>query len=155
MSIAAAKGVFRPAFTMMDKKESYETKRYTAYREGLTELIAIPVYYMSGVISGYISNKLSVPKHFMSKRIYNLYKSGDKSKEVLDAVKNAENLAKVNLPKIKITSAFVGVCTSALLVIPMLCSATIKPIMKTLETKNKNLQDNTPVTAPNKPVHIN
>lgn len=36
MSIAAAKGVFCPAFTMMDTQESYETKRYTAYREGLT-----------------------------------------------------------------------------------------------------------------------
>ena len=53
---------------MMDTKESYETKRYTAYREGLTELIAIPVYYFSGVISSAISNKISVPKHFMSKK---------------------------------------------------------------------------------------
>ena len=27
MSIAAAKGIFRPAFTMMDTKESYQTKK--------------------------------------------------------------------------------------------------------------------------------
>ena len=57
MSIAAAKGVFRPAFTMMDTKESYETKRYTALREGLTEVIAIPVYYLSGVAAKKVSKK--------------------------------------------------------------------------------------------------
>ena len=125
MSIATAKGIFRPAFTMMDTKESYETKRYTAYREGLTELIAIPVYYLSGVISRAISNKISVPKHFMSKKIYEKYKAGDVSQEVLDAVKHAENMAQLNLPKIKTTSAFIGVCTSALLIIPMLCSLLI------------------------------
>ena len=136
MSIATAKGIFRPAFTMMDKKESYDTKRYTAYREGLTELIAIPVYFLSGVISSRISDKISVPKNFMSKRIYNLYKSGDKSAEINEAVKHAENLAKTNLPKIKTTSAFVGVCASALFIIPLLCSAIIKPVMKGLEDKN-------------------
>jgi hypothetical protein len=145
MSIAAAKGVFRPAFTMMDKQESYDTKRYTAYREGLTELIAIPVYYMSGVIS------IAVPKNFMSRRIYNLYKSGDKSKEVEEAVKHAENLAKVNLSKIKITSAFAGVCTSALLIIPLLCSATIKPIMTALEKKSSKTADTALPTVLQKP----
>ena len=51
MSIAIAKGIFRLMFTMMDKEENYETKRYTAIREGLTEMIAIPVYYLSGVVS--------------------------------------------------------------------------------------------------------
>ena len=152
MSIAAAKGVFRPAFTMMDTQESYETKRYTAYREGLTELIAIPVYYLSGVVSSYISKKIAVPKNFMSKRIYELHKSGDKSKEVEEAVKHAESLAKVNLPKIKITSAFAGVCTSALLIIPLLCSATIKPIMTALENKRSKSADKPLPTAVQKPV---
>lgn len=43
MAIAAVKGICRPAFTMMDKKEEPKTKKYTAIREGLTEIIAIPV----------------------------------------------------------------------------------------------------------------
>ena len=149
MSIATAKGIFRPAFTMMDQKESYETKRYTAYREGLTEMIAIPVYYTSGVVSKYVSKKLSVPKNFMSKKMYGKYKSGNMSQEVQDAVKQAENLAKLNLDKIEKTSAFVGVCASALLIIPMLCSATIKPIMDVLSKKNSKPEE--PVRAEIKP----
>lgn len=152
MSIATAKGIFRPAFTMMDKEESYETKKYTAYREGLTELIAIPVYYLSGVISSRISDKIAVPKNFMSKRIYKMYKSGDKSAEVNEAVKQAEKLAKMNLPKIKITSAFVGVCASALFIIPMICSATIKPIMKAVENKNPKPNENSLPVGVKQPV---
>lgn len=52
VAIAAAKGIFRPLFTMMDKKESSETKKYTALREGLTEVIAIPTYLACGAIAG-------------------------------------------------------------------------------------------------------
>jgi len=44
-TIALFKGIFRPIFTMRDKKSDPETKKYTAIREGLTELIAIPVYF--------------------------------------------------------------------------------------------------------------
>lgn len=46
MLIAAVKGICRPTFTMMDKTEKPETKKYTAIREGLTELIAIPTYFL-------------------------------------------------------------------------------------------------------------
>ena len=94
MGIATAKGIFRPMFTMMDKEESYETKRYTALREGLTELIAIPIYYLSGVVSNYASNKLAVSKHFMSKDIYIKHKSGDTSEEVVNAVKKSRGACK-------------------------------------------------------------
>ena len=52
VAIATAKGIFRPLFTMMDKKESSETKKYTALREGLTEVIAIPTYILCGTIAG-------------------------------------------------------------------------------------------------------
>lgn len=135
MSIAAAKGVFRPAFTMMDTKESYETKRYTALREGLTEVIAIPVYYLSGVAAKKVSEKLAVPKNFMSKTIYKKFKKGESSAEIKNAVKHAEEMAKTNLPKIVTTTSFIGVCVSALLVIPFVCSATIKPIMEYLGGK--------------------
>lgn len=52
VAIATAKGIFRPIFTMMDKKESPETKKYTALREGLTEVIAIPTYLACGALAG-------------------------------------------------------------------------------------------------------
>ena len=52
VAIATAKGIFRPLFTMMDKKESPETKKYAALREGLTEIIAIPTYLACGALAG-------------------------------------------------------------------------------------------------------
>ena len=142
MSIAATKGIFRPAFTMSDKHENYETKRYTAIREGLTEVIAIPIYYLSGVVSKSISKKIAVPKNFVSKRIYQKYKAGDTSDEVTNALKHANELAKVNLPKIMSTTAFAGVCISALFVIPLMCSATIKPIMNGIEKHDLKKKNN-------------
>ena len=51
VSIAVAKGIFRPIFTMTDKHESKETKRYTAAREGLTEVVAIPTYLAVGKLA--------------------------------------------------------------------------------------------------------
>lgn len=43
-AIAVFKGIFRPVFTLMDKKSDPETKKYTALREGLTEVAALPIY---------------------------------------------------------------------------------------------------------------
>ena len=88
----------------------------------------------------------------MSKRGYEMYKSGNESAEIKEAVKHAENLAKTNLPKIKTTSAFIGVCASALFIIPLLCSATIKPIMKALEDKNTKPNNNPETKIINQPV---
>ena len=135
MSIAAAKGIFRPIFTMSDKKESLETKRYTALREGLTEIIAIPIYFISGVISQKVAETLANEKYFISKDIYKKYKLGEQTPEIKNAIEHAKNLAAVNLPKIKSNAAFIGVCASALFVIPMICSITIKPIMDKLEKR--------------------
>ena len=144
MGIASAKGIFRPTFTMMDTKENYETRRYAALREGLTELIAIPVYYLSGVLSKYTAKKLATPKNFMSKNIYQKFKNGDTSKEVMTAFGHAKELAEINKGRMTTTASFIGVCISALFIIPCVCSATIKPIMKNLEKKNSAKQvDNT------------
>lgn len=52
MCIAAVKGICRPLFTMLDKTENPETKKYTALREGLTEVIAIPAYWACGELAG-------------------------------------------------------------------------------------------------------
>ena len=62
MAIAAVKGICRPAFTMMDKKEDPKTKKYTAIREGLTEIIAIPVYWALGELSAKVATKKSENK---------------------------------------------------------------------------------------------
>lgn len=152
MGIATAKGIFRPTFTMMDKKEKYETKRYTALREGLTELIAIPIYYLSGVTSKHVAKKLANPKNFMPKDLYKKHLAGDTSAEVTNAFKHAEELAKINAPKIASTSAFIGVCLSALLIIPLMCSLTIKPVMKRLEKRRENKELQQPeIKQPQKP----
>ena len=71
VSIAVAKGIFRPIFTMTDKHESKETKRYTAAREGLTEVVAIPTYLavgklaetIAGKLKGLSAEKIEVAKH--------------------------------------------------------------------------------------------
>ena len=147
MGIAAAKGIFRPIFTMSDKKQDYETRRYAAWREGLTEAIAIPIYFLSGVVSKVVAKKLARPEYFMKKDILEKSRAGDKSPEVLNAVKQAEILAKENLPKIQTTIGFAGVCISALFLIPLICSLTIKPIMKKLE-RNKPLTDKQGSTQP-------
>ncbi len=56
MAIATVKGICRPTFTMMDKTEDPETKKYTALREGLTEAIAIPAYWTTATLAGKMSN---------------------------------------------------------------------------------------------------
>ncbi len=58
MAIATVKGICRPTFTMMDKTENSETKKYTALREGLTEAIAIPAYWGCGELAGGLAKKI-------------------------------------------------------------------------------------------------
>ena len=105
VAVATAKGIFRPLFTMMDKKESPETKKYTALREGMTEVVAIPTYIFFGQ---FLPNKAA--------------------KFIKDPAKQA--IAKHN-------TSFIGVCTAALLVIPALCSITVKPFTDKIFNKNK------------------
>ena len=77
MAIAAVKGICRPMFTMMDKTENPETKKYTALREGLTEVIAIPAYWACGEIAGKFAKKafnsdaaLAGKKSYVYRRLY-------------------------------------------------------------------------------------
>ena len=111
MAIAAVKGIARPAFTMMDKTESPETKKYTALREGLTEAIAIPAYFVCGELSAKLANVL--------------YPDKKPTEEILSLSKRAQK----NL-------MFIGVCTAALFIIPALCSVAIKPIMDKIGLKS-------------------
>ena len=57
-SIAVFKGIFRPIFTMMDKKSDPETKKYAAIREGLTELAALPLYATVPILLEKIVSKI-------------------------------------------------------------------------------------------------
>ncbi len=119
MAIAAVKGIARPTFTMMDKKEKPETKKYTALREGLTEVIAIPAYWACGELSAWGANILFKEK------------VGDKINPAL--IKAKKNLM------------FMGVCTAALFIIPAACSVLIKPIMSKMGLKApKTEEDNNP-----------
>lgn len=68
MAIAAVKGICRPAFTMMDKTENPETKKYTALREGLTEAIAIPAYWTCGEVAGKLAKKAFSSDTALAKR---------------------------------------------------------------------------------------
>ena len=60
MAIATVKGIARPTFTMMDQHEDPETKKYTALREGLTEVVAIPAYWGCGELASHIAGKMKL-----------------------------------------------------------------------------------------------
>ena len=132
IAIATVKGICRPAFTMMDKTEKPETKKYTALREGLTELIAIPVYWASGELAGCFSKYLTkkvVKEDFLPKKIKEDIKNGINNEAVTKALKHAAE--RVEETKLKITNnlRLAGVCTAALFVIPAVCSVAIKPVV--------------------------
>ena len=145
MAIATVKGICRPLFTMMDKKENPETKKYTAIREGLTEIIAIPVYWACGELSGKFAHLLAKPKNFMDKKLYKKYKNGFHTSKVMNAYENAKELAENNLPKMNKNLMFIGVCGAALFVIPALCSVAIRPLMNQLQKRNAKKEQAKPV----------
>ena len=72
MAIATVKGICRPLFTMMDKKEDPETKKYTALREGLTEVIAIPAYWSCGELASKLSKTITKDKTLVKRAETNL-----------------------------------------------------------------------------------
>ena len=50
LAISCANGIFRPTFTMMKKGENPESKKYAALREGSTEVVAMPTYFVTGIL---------------------------------------------------------------------------------------------------------
>ena len=112
MAIAVVKGIARPIFTMTDKHADPETKKYTAIREGLTEVVAIPTYFACGELASKVAGKLKFD-HLPTE----------------EAQKYARKNAQQNF-------MFLGVCLAALVVIPALASLTIKPFMKKIQDKN-------------------
>lgn len=136
VAIATVKGICRPMFTMMDKKENPETKKYTALREGLTEVIAIPVYLACGELAAKFG------KHIVSKSIDNKFeKEAQKGKIYTNKQKLAMKTEAIK--KGQKSLMFLGVCTAALLVIPGTCSLVIKPIMNKMGIKKpQNSKEN-------------
>lgn len=85
-SIAVFKGIFRPMFTMMDKKSDPETKKYAAIREGLTEVAALPLYAATPWAVGKMVEKFS--------------------KETNEIVKD----------RMKMNAKFAGICVATLII---------------------------------------
>lgn len=109
VAVASAELIFRPTFTMMDKKSPSETKKYTALREGITELIAAPTYLALPILAAKGSDLLRIKDPKVAK------------------------MAKHNLQT-------VGTWTAALVVIPGLCSAMVKPFMDKIYSKKENAE---------------
>ena len=61
VAIATANGIFKPLSTILDKKESKETKKYTALREFLTECVAVPTYLGSAWLSERFAGAIKDP----------------------------------------------------------------------------------------------
>lgn len=112
LAIALFKGINRPLFTMMDKDSNPEAKKYAAFREGLTEVIAASTYVAT--------NKLLVPP--LTKVLHR-------------AVKGSSHT------KIERALEFLCVCLSAVLLIPAACNLVLDPVMKgvaKVQSKRKN-----------------
>jgi len=121
VAVACFKGILRPIFTMMDKHQDPETKKYAAIREGSTELIAIPTYLtLSWAVQKF------APAFAVDKTIGR------------------------TLEHSKRTLGFFGVCFAALYAIPKFCNLAMPHVMKAFTTdkpkeKQEYLKDATPV----------
>ena len=170
-TVAAFKGIFRPIFTMSDKKEDPETKKYAAIREGVTELIAIPAYVGAGMLAEKISpvfldssvvkdGKLSLNKENRAKfddilriktKMKKEGKPADAVNKAFDNAVNALGNEKVlfnNYKRAKMivgqTGSFLGVCTAALLIIPGVCNFIMPRVMKHFKPAGKPVKKTNP-----------
>lgn len=138
IAIATANGICRPTFTMLKKGEDPESKKYAALRELLTEIIAVPTYWISGELMAKLG------KHITSKAMDKKIATMEKSGQILsDKVK--QNMKNSAVKKGQAGLMLIGVCTAAGLIIPALCSVAVKPVMnkispqKGLDVKEKSV----------------
>ena len=136
IAIAIFKMIMRPIFTLSDKKQSKKDREYAAFREGLTEMIAIPSYL--GV--HFLTKEKLAPKihEFASKAAKGL-------PDKLGKLEDAKNVM-----------SFLGVCVTALVIIPFLCNLAITPAMDKFRKNReaKNPEPLNPVRTVNTPVSI-
>jgi len=109
VAVAAFKGIFRPFFTMKDKKQDPKSRKYAAIREGATEIIAIPTYIGLAKLTAKLAPSLT-----LDKSIKGNFTSPNKALH------------------------FAGVCLAALIVIPGLCSLAMPYILKVFNKNDKN-----------------
>lgn len=119
MAVAVFKGILRPIFTMMDKEQDPETKKYAAVREGATELTALVTYPLLSWATEKLAPKFST--------------NGKTIDQLLHSSKS--------------TLGFLGVCFAALFVIPKLCNIAMPHVMKALKME-KPQKDDKPAINP-------
>lgn len=130
IAIATANGIFRPTFTMLKKGENPESKKYAALRELLTEIIAVPTYWVSGELMAKLGK--CITSKAMDKKILKMEQNG----EVLTD-KAKQNMKEAVVKKGQAGLMLIGVCTAAGLIIPALCSVAVKPIMNKISQKKE------------------
>lgn len=111
LTIAVSKGILRPTFTMMDKKQDRDSRVYTAFREGLTGAVAFVSYLATDAAVEKLATKLAKKTNHLNE-----------------------------LPKMKSTLSLVSVSLTALFVIPAICNAITKPLLNIFTSHNKNKQ---------------
>ncbi len=107
LTIAVSKGILRPTFTMMDKKQEKNSRKYTAFREGFTGAVAFITYLITDSAVGKVAKHIAQKTNHMKE-----------------------------LPKMQSTLSLISVSLTALFVIPTICNIATKPLMNMLD-KNK------------------
>lgn len=148
VAIATANGIFRPTFTMLKKGENPESKKYAALREGLTEVIAVPTYWICGELAAKCGKIIT--SKAIDKKIKELEKAGQKLTQ--DAKEEMRSSA---IKKGQSGLMLIGVCTAAGIIIPGLCSLVVKPIMEKIGKPKKTLDvsSQTPKTKTYLPIN--
>lgn len=128
IAIASANGICRPTFTMLKKGENPESKKYAALRELLTEVIAVPTYWVSGELMAKLGKQIA--SRATDIKIQKLEAQGQKLTEKVktDMKSSAVKKGQAGL-------MLIGVCTAAGLIIPALCSVAVKPVMNKISPK--------------------
>lgn len=108
LTIAVSKGILRPTFTMMDKKQEKNSRRYTAFREGLTGAVAFGAYLVTDAGVEKLAKHIAVKTNHVNE-----------------------------LPKMKSTLSLISVSLTALFVIPAICNAATKPLMNAFLKDNE------------------
>ena len=142
IAIATANGICRPTFTMLKKGENPTSKKYAALREGITEAIAVPTYWVCGVLAAKCGEKIASTA--MDKKLAKLEEK-NLTNEVKAEMKNSA------IKKGQAGLMLVGVCLAAGVVIPALCSLLVTPIMNRIKKNNFEIKEHNPVKFYNYP----
>lgn len=119
LTIALSKGILRPTFTMMDKKQEKASRTYTAFREGLTGAVAFCSYLVTDAGVEKLASHIAKKTNHINE-----------------------------LPKMKSTLSLISVSLTALFVIPAICNVATKPLLdKFIKKKPANITQ-TPLNQP-------